>query len=74
MLFPLKSIFSGNTNRLPVSGGLQVLAANYYSITVRDVSNNKRYDSNGKELTDGVQPAIFRFAPRAVLDFRVRIT
>ncbi|VBP13345.1 Uncharacterised protein [Burkholderia pseudomallei] len=69
----LRSIFTGNVYRVPSSGGLQVLTSKFYTITIRDLDKNKDYDVTGKELTGNVQPTTFRFGPRAMLDFRVKL-
>lgn len=69
----LRSIFRGSNYRVPMSGGLQVQTAKFYTITVRDLDSGKEYDVTGAELTDSKRPTVFRFGPRAVLDFRVRL-
>lgn len=69
----LRSLFNGDMWRVPRSGGIQVLADRYYTVTAQDLQSGITYDASGKAIPDGSKPTIFRFGPRAVLDFRIRI-
>jgi len=69
----LRSIFRGNNYRVPMSGGLQMQTSKFYRITVRDLDSGKEYDVTGAELTEVKCSTVFRFGPRAILDFRVRL-
>ncbi|MDF3886688.1 hypothetical protein [Cupriavidus basilensis] len=68
-----RSLFNGDQWRVPRSGGIRVAAAKYYTITAQDIVSGTVYDVTGKVLPDGGRPTIFRFGPRAILDFRIRV-
>lgn len=63
LLFP-------STFRTPPSGGRRVSTGKSYLITVVD-RYGIRYDLNGKRMDVGEQPALIRFAQRAVVDIVV---
>jgi hypothetical protein len=63
-----------NRLRIPRSGGLTVDPGKTYRITIVDRSaNGKTYDALGREVAQGPPAALFRFAPRSIVDFDVTV-
>lgn len=69
----LRSLFFGDNYRVPRSGGTKVSTNKAYTITVCDLGTGFRYDVTGQRLTDTAPATQFKFGPRAILDFHIRI-
>jgi hypothetical protein len=68
-----RSLFLGDDFRVPRSGGMRVDTGKFYTITVKNLGTGTVYDVTGKAMAAGDSPTIFRFGPRAVLDFRIKL-
>lgn len=69
-----RSLFLGDDFRVPRSGGMRVDTGKFYSITVKNLDTGTEYDVTGKPVGNNSTPTIFRFGPRAVLDFRIKLS
>lgn len=69
-----RSLFLGEDFRVPRSGGMRVDTSKFYSITVTNLDTGMLYDVTGKPVGPTGSPTIFRFGPRAVLDFRIKMS
>jgi hypothetical protein len=69
-----RSLFLGDDFRVPRSGGMRVDTSKFYTITVKNLDTGVVYDVTGKAVAAGGSPTIFRFGPRAVLDFRIKLS
>ena len=69
-----RSLFLGDSFRVPRSGGMRVETSKFYSITVTNLTTRTVYDVTGQPVSAAAPPTIFRFGPRAVLDFRIKLS
>lgn len=69
----LRSLFFGDNYRVPRAGGIKVSTGKVYVVTVCDLSTGFAYDVTGKRLTAPAVGTPFKFGPRAIVDFHVRI-
>lgn len=67
----IKNLFFPSLSRFPRSGGCKVSTEVYYRIVVTDLTNRAMYDLNGKKIGRFSDGDVFRFAPRAIVDFEV---
>lgn len=70
-------VFFPSLSRVPRSGGYSLSPEKYYRLTVvwKVKEAEKRYDPVGQTFLDADKPGkAFSLAPRALVDFRVRIT
>lgn len=66
-------VLTGSPSRIPRSGGITVSTAKIYTITVFDVAAGILYDVTGRKLDPGDIANPLRFAPRALVDFTVKV-
>jgi hypothetical protein len=66
LLFPVRS-------RIPQSGGMRVATTKAYRISVTDLEEGKHYDTLGRPITSTSQSQLFAFAPKAIVDFTIRL-
>jgi hypothetical protein len=66
LLFPV-------TNRIPRSGGMRVPIAKAYRISITDLSTNTHYDTLGAPISTPSNSQVFKFFPKAIVDFNIRL-
>ena len=66
LLFPV-------TNRIPRSGGMRVPIAKAYRISITDLSTNTHYDTLGDPIKTTSASQVFKFFPKAIVDFNIRL-
>lgn len=66
LLFPVRS-------RIPRSGGLRVSTKKAYRVSVTDLTDGRHYDTLGKPIETPQKSQVFAFAPKAIVDFTIRI-
>ncbi len=68
----LRSLFFGDNYRVPRSGGTKVSTSKVYTITVCDLARASAMTSPAS-TSRTLRPRPFKFGPRAILDFHIRI-
>jgi hypothetical protein len=68
----LREIFFGDPNRVPTSGGFKLDADKFYKLSVA-TSGGDLYDLQGRKIAAHADAPVYRFAPGAIVDFRVTV-
>jgi len=66
LLFPVRT-------RIPPSGGMRVSTSKAYRISVTDLEGGKHYDTMGRLINKPSDSQLFAFAPKAIVDFTIRL-
>jgi len=69
----LREIFFGDSDRVPTSGGFRLDADKFYQFSVV-LPDKTVYDLQGTKIATHADAPVYRFAPGAIIDFRVALS
>ena len=69
----LREIFFGDSDRVPTSGGFKLDADKFYQFSVV-LPDKTVYDLQGTKIATHADAPVYRFAPGAIIDFRVALS